>query len=310
MMLARWASAVLTLMPRRLATSLLDLPSARSWRISRSRGVRREREDLAGSEEASAIVGGGSADAGGEVGFVMADGVDGGEENAVGFVFEDVAAGAGFDDLLNEIIGFVHGEDEDFGVGGRGLADAASGFDAVEEGHADIEDGDVWFELGGFFDGFAAVGGFGADFPAVTRFQERAKAGANDGMIIRDQDAKRVIERLRRRRTEENSSANGGAGGTRNDFEAAAELRHAFAHAGDADAEADFTGTRRFAVGGSGHAVAVVGDFEGDGGSLAAETNFGGVAAGMALDVGEAFLDDAEESGFDGLRKAGKSEGR
>src|SRR5258706_16454976 len=52
MMLARWASAGLTLMLRRLATSLLDLPSARSWRISRSRGVRREREDLALSEAA------------------------------------------------------------------------------------------------------------------------------------------------------------------------------------------------------------------------------------------------------------------
>src|SRR5882724_486064 len=50
MMLARWASAVLTLMLRRVATSLLLLPSARSWRISRSRGVRREREDLGLSE--------------------------------------------------------------------------------------------------------------------------------------------------------------------------------------------------------------------------------------------------------------------
>jgi len=49
-MLARWASAVLTLIFRMVATSLLLLPSARSWRISRSRGVRREREDLEGSE--------------------------------------------------------------------------------------------------------------------------------------------------------------------------------------------------------------------------------------------------------------------
>src|SRR3984957_21327180 len=55
MMLARWASAVLTLMLRRLATSLLLLPSARSCRISRSRGVRREREVLA-EAEASAVL--------------------------------------------------------------------------------------------------------------------------------------------------------------------------------------------------------------------------------------------------------------
>ena len=121
----------------------------------------------------------------------MAGGVDGGQENAVGFVFENVAPGAGLDDLMNEIIGFVHGEDEDFG-GRRGRADAAGGFDAVEEGHPDVEDGDVGFEFGGFVDGFAAVGGFGYDFPAMTRFKERTKAGADDGMVIGDQDAKRM----------------------------------------------------------------------------------------------------------------------
>src|SRR5260370_12552505 len=45
MMLARWVSAVFTLIPRKPATSLLLLPSARSCRISRSRGVKRLRED-------------------------------------------------------------------------------------------------------------------------------------------------------------------------------------------------------------------------------------------------------------------------
>jgi len=52
-----------------------------------------------------------------EVGLVVAKGVDGGKENTVGIVFEDIAAGAGFDDLVNEFIGFVHGEDQDLGVG-------------------------------------------------------------------------------------------------------------------------------------------------------------------------------------------------
>ena len=51
MILARWASAVFTAIPRREATSLLDLPSARSCRISRSRGVRRMREGLVASAE-------------------------------------------------------------------------------------------------------------------------------------------------------------------------------------------------------------------------------------------------------------------
>src|SRR5260221_8111581 len=66
MMLARWASAVLTLMLRRVATSLLLLPSARSWRISRSRGVRREGGGLGLS---GGLGGGGASEArGGEEG--------------------------------------------------------------------------------------------------------------------------------------------------------------------------------------------------------------------------------------------------
>ena len=119
----------------------------------------------------------------------MTGGIDGGEENAVGVVFEDVTASTGLDDLLNEVVGFVHGEDEDFG-GGRGDANLASGLDSVEERHAYIEDGYIGFEFGGFFDGIATVGGFGANIPAGTRFQEGAETGTYDGMIIRDQDAK------------------------------------------------------------------------------------------------------------------------
>jgi hypothetical protein len=52
--------------------------------------------------------------------------------------------------------------------------------------------------------------------------------------------------------------------------------------------------------------MAEIGDFEDDDGGPAAEENFGGRASGMALDVAEAFLNDAEESGLEGLRKAGK----
>jgi len=185
MMLARWASAVLTLMLRRLATSLLLLPSARSWRISRSRGVRREREDLAESE--GSVVTAASETRVEKKGFVLAKGLDGVEEDAVGFVLEDIAAGARFDDLLDQFVGLVHGENENFG-GGRGFANLASGFDAVEERHADVQDGNLGFVLGGLFDGVAAVGGFGADLPAGVRLEKSAEAGADNGVIIRDQD--------------------------------------------------------------------------------------------------------------------------
>ena len=121
---------------------------------------------------------------------MLAEGLDGVEEDAVGFVFEDVAAGAGFDDLLDEVVGLVHGEDENFG-GRGGFADLASDFDTVEERHADVENGDVGFVFDGFFDGVAAVGSFGADLPARARLEKSAEAGADNGVIIRDQDGER-----------------------------------------------------------------------------------------------------------------------
>ena len=125
----------------------------------------------------------------GEVRFVLTKGVHGGEEDAVGVVFEDVAAGASVNNLLNEVVGFVHGEDEDFDFGRR-FVNAASGLDAVEERHADIQDDDMRLEFGGFFDGIATVGGLSADFPAVVRFEKGAETGANDGVVIGDEDAK------------------------------------------------------------------------------------------------------------------------
>jgi hypothetical protein len=132
--------------------------------------------------------GAGTGDARGKIRLVVAGGVDGSEKHAVGFVFENIAAGAGVDDLLHKIVGLMHGEDENLG-GGTGGANAARGFDAVKQRHADVEDGDVGFELCGFVDRVATVGSFGYDFPVGTRFEKRAKAGTDDGMVIRDQNA-------------------------------------------------------------------------------------------------------------------------
>ena len=100
---------------------------------------------------------------------MVADGIDGGQENAVGIVLEDITAGAGFDDLLNEIVGLMHGENENLGGGGSG-ADATRGFHTVEERHADIEDGDIGFEFDGFFNGIATIHRFAADLPPRARF--------------------------------------------------------------------------------------------------------------------------------------------
>ena len=129
---------------------------------------------------------GGFGDARGEVGFVTAESFDGGEEDAVGFIFQNVTVGAGLDDLVNEFVGLMHGEDQDFGVR-KGFVNAASDIYAIEQGHADIENQDVGFELQGFVHGFPAIGSLAANFPTFVRFEEGPEPGANDGVIIRDE---------------------------------------------------------------------------------------------------------------------------
>src|SRR5260370_21073091 len=116
--------------------------------------------------------------------------MDGVEEDAVGFVLEDVSASDSLDELVSEVVRLMHGEDQNFG-GGRGFADVASGLDTVEERHADVEDGDVRLVLCGFIDGVAAVGGFGADLPTGARLKKSPETGANYRVIIGDQDGER-----------------------------------------------------------------------------------------------------------------------
>jgi hypothetical protein len=156
---------------------LQDFPLARS---DAGAGGARGFEGLAGIERGS--------ETGGEIGAVMADGIDGGEEDTIGVVLENVAASAGSDDLLNEVVGFVHGKDENLGIA-RSRTDAGGGVHAIEKRHADIEDGDIGLQLTGFVNGIAAIRGFGADLPPGARFEEGAESGANNGMIIRDKDA-------------------------------------------------------------------------------------------------------------------------
>ena len=106
-----WLLTVSWLMKSRPATSALDIPSARSWRISRSRGVsesppsrpwirfghqRRVDERLAGG-----------------------DLVDGAQERLVRSFLEDVALGAGLEASREERPFAVGGEDDHGGVGRR-----------------------------------------------------------------------------------------------------------------------------------------------------------------------------------------------
>src|SRR5271157_199196 len=104
-------------------------------------------------------------------------------------------------------------------------------------------------------------------------------------------------------------SANGGAGGTGFNVEGAPELSHAFAHAGDADAEMGDIGLGE-AIEREFHTAAEVDDLEHDGGRSFEKADGGGAAAGMALDIGKAFLNDAEEGDFDELWHAAEKLGK
>src|SRR6266849_7547455 len=132
--------------------------------------------------------------AGGEKSSVTGDGFDCGDQITVSVGLENVAARAGLDDVANKLIGEVHREDEDAGLG-KGFVDAARGFEAVEVRHADVHDDDVRLELLDEGDRLAAGFGFGADFPALLGGQQAFEAAADDVVIINDEDFECVHKR-------------------------------------------------------------------------------------------------------------------
>jgi len=119
---------------------------------------------------------------------VTVESVHRGNQITIRIILQNVAASPGFENFLDQEFGVMHGEYEDFGFRGK-LADLAGGFHAVEEGHADVEDGHVRLELTGFFNGFTPVGGLGANLPTVPGLQEGAEAGADNVMVIGYEDS-------------------------------------------------------------------------------------------------------------------------
>jgi len=111
---------------------------------------------------------------------------------------------------------------------------------------------------------------------------------------------------LENRSREKNFRTDGGTGGAGIDFEGAAELGHAFAHAGDANTKAWLTAMRS-AVVGNAHPAAEVCDFEDDAFGVFVKPDLSAFAAGVSLNVGEAFLSDAKEGGFCDLRETAEA---
>jgi hypothetical protein len=101
--------------------------------------------------------------------------------------FEDVAARAGLDQVLCEVIDLVDGEDQDLRWRHSG-ADLTCRFEAVHLGHPHVEDDDVGTELRRLGHRFAPVGRFGADPPAFMSREQRTNALSNDVVIIGDED--------------------------------------------------------------------------------------------------------------------------
>ena len=214
--------------------------------------------------------------------------MDGGDEIGFGGVLDEIAAGAGLESAKQIGLVGMHAENDGLGERMRG-GELGDGFDAVENGHADVDHHDVRMESGGEFESLAAVGGLGDDFEAGVALQQKAQAGAHEGMVIGEQDADGA----------HSPTATGGGRGSSNgelsaaagfrvDLQRASEVGDAFLHADEAEAAFDF-GLEALAVVLNGEEEAV---------GLLTDSDADGLRLGVLGAVVQGFLDDAVDAGF------------
>ena len=139
MIAARCVSTVLRLMLRMLAICLLVWPSAISCTTPRSRlvSVDPSRSGRARNESEQRF-----RDLGREERLVRGERLDGADQVALGVRFEQVAAGARFQELLNQRLVVVHREDQNFGLG-QARPDLPRRLDAVDQRQRIVEHGNV-----------------------------------------------------------------------------------------------------------------------------------------------------------------------
>jgi hypothetical protein len=180
----------------RFGSLYADAEEVRDFLVALSLGEKLKDFAFAGSQTAPGRsvgrvrgrIGARSGYPGGEIWFVTVESVHRGNQITIRIIFQNVSASPGFENFLNQEFGVMHSENKDFRFRGK-LTDLARGFHAVEEGHADVEDGHVRLELTGFLNGFATVGSLGANLPTVPGLQEGAEAGADDMMVIGYEDS-------------------------------------------------------------------------------------------------------------------------
>jgi len=103
--------------------------------------------------------------------------------------FQDIGEGSGLENAVNHLVGLMHSEDNNFCIW-TCSANLAGGLKAVNIGHADVQDGNVRFELICFFHRFLAVRGLTDDSPSASGAQDSPDAVPNEFVVIREEDAK------------------------------------------------------------------------------------------------------------------------
>jgi hypothetical protein len=100
-----------------------------------------------------------------------------------GVAFQETSVRAGLGGLLGDLRRIVHREHDDFDRG-RGSTDAASGFDSVHDGHADVEDHEIGLEFKNLFDRLLSIFGLAADVPVGRTVEQGSDATTHDLVVV------------------------------------------------------------------------------------------------------------------------------
>ena len=127
-----------------------------------------------------------------DIGLVPRQGPNGGDQVVVRVAFQKIAARADGQDVLDDFLAVVQGEDQHLGAR-QLLADFPRGLDAIVHRHGVIEDHQVGLEPYRGLDGFLAVSDLAHDLEPWLRLEDGAKAGADNVVIVGDKDPGHVV---------------------------------------------------------------------------------------------------------------------
>lgn len=129
-----------------------------------------------------------SGDIGGDEAFAADDGPEAFEDAVGGFVFHDVAAGAGEQGPRGVDLFVMHGQHED-GCARDLVGELADEVEAGAVGEGEVEEDDVGLCIGDAFGGVGEVGGLPADLQVGLVLDDGGEAFADDGVVFDEEDA-------------------------------------------------------------------------------------------------------------------------